>query len=445
MILHRFFYLFFCCILPMQVNGQTMIPTSNENIRLHVGVANPILTANQTQKVYLKTALIGADLPVNSDRSPINVALVLDKSGSMRGQRIQAAKEAAIMTINSLQAQDIISVISYDTNVNVIVPATKMAHKRTVIKKIKRLQADGSTALYAGVEQGAIEVEKFMDDNHINRVILLSDGKANVGKKSVTELAQLGEMLGGKGISVTTIGLGSGYNEDLMSQLASYSDGNHAFVQNASDLERIFRYEFGDVTSVIAKNIQINIHCAADIRPVQVMGREAVIQGQNINLRLNQLPAGQEKFVIVELEVPASAADSQRELVKVSVDYLDLQQQKNVQLTANQKISFSASQKIVEEAVDEEVMADSVAQVANQMSKQAVQLRDEGKVEESKGVLERAASYLRGFASTYESEELEQQAAEVQDDADKMGEADWNVQRKSLREKQYKQDKQQTY
>lgn len=415
------------------------------SVNLQVGVTNPVLAANKTQKVYVKVALVGIKTPININRSPINIALVLDKSGSMQGSRIQAAKQAAIMAIDSLQINDIVSVISYDNFVQVIVPATKVSNKHFIRQKINALTANGSTALYAGVEQGAIEVKKFMATQYINRVVLLSDGKANVGLKSVQDLAKLGERLGGQGISVTTIGLGAGYNEDLMSQLASYSDGNHSFVKDTNNLSQIFTYEFGDAKSAIANNIHITLHCAAGIRPIQVMGRTATIQGQQVHVRLNQLPAGQEKFIILEVEVPASPAESQRPLLEAKINYFDLLQQMTRQQQAQLAVSFSGSQQVVEEAEDEEVMSSAAAQVANEMTKEAVKLRDKGQVQEAKKLLDSSARYLRGMAEKNKSEALRQQAEQTQDDADNLGKSDWNIQRKEMREKQYKQDTQQTY
>jgi len=415
------------------------------SVSLQVGVTNPVLPANKTQKTYVKVALTGIKTLPNTDRSPINIALVLDKSGSMQGSRIQAAKQAAIMAIDSLQGNDIVSVISYDNFVQVVVPATKASNKYSIRQKINALTANGSTALYAGVEQGAVEVKKFMGAQYINRVVLLSDGKANVGHKSVQALAKLGERLGGQGISVTTIGLGAGYNEDLMSQLASYSDGNHAFVKDTNNLSQIFAYEFGDAKSAVANNIHITLHCAAGIRPVQVMGRTATIQGQQVQVRLNQLPTGQDKFIILEVEVPASPAESQRPLLDVSINYFDLRHQITRQQRAHLAVSFSGSKQVVEEAEDEEVMSSAAAQVANEMTKEAVKLRDKGQVQEAKKLLDSSASYLRGMAEKNKSEALRQQAEQAQDDADNLGKSDWNVQRKEMREKQFKKDTQQTY
>ena len=127
------------------------------------------------------------------------------------------------------------------------------------------------------------------------------------------ELGQLGQSLGKEGMSVTTIGLGLGYNEDLMSKLAIKSEGNHYFAENATDLARVFDKELGDVLTVVAQEIVVRIECARGIRPVRALGREADISGQRVTATLNQLYSEQEKYVLIEVEVPAGASGTTRE------------------------------------------------------------------------------------------------------------------------------------
>ena len=98
-------------------------------------------------------------------------------------------------------------------------PATKVSDKKTIFRAIRQIRADGSTALFGGVSKGAKEIRKFLSHKRVNRMVLLSDGLANVGPQSPSELGDLGSSLIEDGISVTTIGLGLGYNEDLMTKL----------------------------------------------------------------------------------------------------------------------------------------------------------------------------------------------------------------------------------
>jgi Ca-activated chloride channel family protein len=222
-----------------------------------------------------------------------------------------------MMAVDRLNADDIVSVVAYNDTVSVLVPATKVSDKSAIRAGIERLDAFGSTALFAGVSKGADEVRKFLSRDRVNRVILVSDGQANVGPSSTSALAELGESLAKERICVTTIGLGLDYNEDLMTQLARKSDGNSGFANSSDDLVRLMKSEFGDVLAVVAQELSVRIDCAEGIRPVRVLGREADITGSTVRVLINQINAGQEKYVLLEVEVPATRASQTREVAAV--------------------------------------------------------------------------------------------------------------------------------
>ncbi|WP_020681199.1 vWA domain-containing protein [Marinobacterium rhizophilum] len=416
------------------------------DVGLNLSLATPVMEASSTQTAFIKIALQGFEQESLAQRSPVNVAIVLDKSGSMGGEKIANARDAAIMAIESLDERDIVSVVSYDSRVQVVVPATRVQDRESIYHAIRRLRAEGNTALFAGVSKGAREVRKFLDRQRVNRVILLSDGLANVGPQTPRELGRLGQSLAKEGISVTTIGLGLGYNEDLMTQLAGFSDGNHAFVEHAADLERIFRYEFGDVMSVVAQDLSIEIHCLNGVRPLRLIGREADVTGDRVRTHLSSLYSGQEKFVILEVEVPAREAGSTLDLARVQLDYNNLATRQQRQLSGLVQAAFSASEQDVKRAVDKPALEAAVEQVANEYSRQALERRDQGDIEGAKSILQKSADLLGSQADTLSSPKLEAQEAEALKDADEISsEDDWNRKRKELRERQYKRSTQQTY
>ncbi|WP_163830793.1 vWA domain-containing protein [Spartinivicinus ruber] len=418
-----------------------------EPINLAVDLATPVLEADKAQKAFVKISLTGIKPDqATVKRTPTNIAIVLDKSGSMQGNKIRHARDAAIMAINQLGAEDIVSVVTYDTTVSVVVPATKVVNKTNIANMIRQIQANGSTALFAGVSKGADEIRKYISANRVNRVILLSDGLANVGPQLPSELGQLGASLAKEGISVTTIGLGLGYNEDLMTQLAGYSDGNHAFVENAQDLAKIFHSEFGDVLSVIAQGVNIEIHCASGVRPIRILGREGEVIGNKVRTRLNQLYSTQEKYLILEVEVPPGKAGQQKDIASVQVNYNNMFNKKQEALSGLAVASFSQSKQQVVEAINKDVYEDSVEQVANEETKKAIRLRDEGNIPAAKAALKQSADYLAEESKIVKSEKLKKQQEEVLGDAAALeSEADWNKNRKLLKEKQYKRAKQQSY
>lgn len=420
--------------------------TQAKQVDLQLNLATPVMEAEQQHRAFIKISLAGLKQESAQKRIPANIAIVLDKSGSMQGDKLYRAKEAAIMAINRLNQNDIVSVVSYDSRVSVVVPSTKVSDTITIARAINNIQAHGNTALFAGVSKGAKELRKFLDLNKVNRIILLSDGLANVGPSTPNELGKLGLSLAKEGMSVTTIGLGLGYNEDLMTQLAGFSDGNHAFVENAEDLARVFQYEFGDVLSVVAQGVEIQIRCLNGVKPLRVIGREAEINGNMVSTRLNQLYSEQEKFIILEVEVPSQPNQSELDLVNVDLSYLDLFNQKNEILSDRISANFTRSKQKVKDAIDTKTYEAAAEQVANELNREAIIKRDQGDIQGAKNILEKSAEYLDNLGQSLASPKLLEQKAEALEDAEELDdEAAWSKKRKELKERQFKRSNQQSY
>lgn len=420
------------------------MPPPANTVHIEVQPSQNIVPAQTKHSLYLKVSLKGEDQS-QSQRTPVNVAIVLDKSSSMSGLKIQQAKEAAILAINSLGADDIVSVVTYDTQVTLIHPASKPTDKQKIIQAIRQIEASGATALFGGVSKGAQELRKHLSRNHVNRVILLSDGQANVGPQSPAELGALGNSLSKEGISVTTIGLGLGYNEDLMAQLARRSGGNNVFVESESALLQAFKNEFKDVFSVVARDATVVIETKPGVRLVRVLGREAQIHGQRVEVKLDQVYGQQEKFLILELEVAADFDLTQQELAKVTTTYYDLHTQKSRTKSQMVRISRSPDQAKTQGSVNNAVMASALELVVLENSDQAVKLRDAGRSDDAKKLLEENASRSAQAAKQYQSPALNSLAKELSANAKKLDGAEWNKTRKSMANDKFTRENQQSY
>lgn len=352
----------------------------------------PIVLEESQDKNYLKVSLTG--FPQNiKKRSPINLALVIDRSSSMSGDRIEKAREASMMAVNLLTPEDTLSIIGYDSSAQVIIPATKVKDKAKLIKAIKdHIHPQGMTALFAGVSKGIDQVSKHLDKEQVNRIILLSDGQANVGPTSLKELSELSKIAAKKGITISTIGIGDGYNEDLMTAIAGYSDGNHAFVAKPDDLERIFTKEFKDVMSVVAQDVEVIIKVSDGVQPVRLLGREGEITGNTVNVKLNQLYANQEKYVLLEVLPAKGKADQQQVLADIQVSYNNMASQRQENYDEKVDIAYTKSVAAVQKAQVDEIVIDSAVQKAAIENERAIQLMDEGKMDEAADVLKANAS-----------------------------------------------------
>ncbi len=400
-----------------------------QQCQLNLSPSRSVLPVDRKSELCLKVGVTGFEMASDEKRPELNIALVIDKSGSMSGDRIRQAKEAAACAVNQMNENDIVSIVVYDSDVSVLVPATKLTDKKSVLEKIDSINADGTTALYAGTEKGAEEVKKFFDKGRVNRVILLSDGMANVGPSEPSDLKRLGQKVGGDGITVTTLGLGEGYNEDLMQQLAQAADGNHAFITSEKNLVEVFDEEFKTVTKVVASEASCKVTFADGIRPIRVMNRDAKIEGQEVSFSWNQIYSGHERYVLLEVEVPAGSDGEKRPLASATLSYANMKTNKTDNLSASVEIGYSNSEDAVKASENETVMKDYASQSVALARDEAIRLRDKGDVKGAKKVLFGAVGAARSAGLEDMAADVDMEAAEVGDDAA------WNNNRKSIRAK----------
>lgn len=415
---------------------------SKEKITLIAKSAKPFVIANKKQIIPIKISLRGSELNNSSNRAPVNVSLVLDKSGSMEGEKITQLKEASKLAIGILNEKDSLSLITYDDLAKVVFPGQKLSNKNQFISAVNEIKADGSTALFDGVKMGASEVDRLLRKDQVNRILLISDGLANVGPSSPSELAKLGSSLRERNISVSTIGLGLDYNEDLMSKLAQKSDGNHAFVENAEQLSQVFQKEFGDILSVVGQNVTVKIICADGVRPVRVLGREATINGQEITLNLNQIYSGQEKYIIAEVEIPAKPSNENFKVANIDASYFNLITKSTNNLSETISVAYTSSEELARDKESKDVMVDYVEQVSVENSLEALKAKDEGRSAAAEEIMQRNSNYLQENAVKYAAPKLDALVKESNESVGSMaapsGSTEWNKQRKKMIESQSK-------
>jgi Ca-activated chloride channel family protein len=392
-----------------------------EAVRLRVDVDRGVLPAETAEKAVIKIALDGIRPPRRELRPPVNLALVIDRSGSMGGDKIEKAREAALEAVRRLAPDDIVALIAYDTNVQTLVPAQRVGNGRMLERAIRGLEVGGNTALHGGVTRGAAEVRRHIEDRrYINRVILLSDGLANVGPSSPEELGRLGASLVKEGISVTTIGLGLAFNEDLMTRLAQRSDGNTYFVESSADLPRIFAAELGDVLNVVARKVIIEIEFPEGVRPIKFVGRDGTMRGRRAELTLNQIYGGQEKFALVEVEVSPAKSGAEIEIARARVSYEDALNQRAATLTAKRTVKFSASRTAIVGSADHQVQADWAANVMALAKDEAVELVDANRRDEAAAHLRARTEEVRRLGATYDNRSVREMAVAAAPAADKL-------------------------
>lgn len=421
------------------------VHANEARVELKTALGHAVMKSGERARAYLRISLKGLRPADEGERSPANIAIVVDKSGSMKGEKIADAREAVRLALDLMRGGDHVSVVAFNHEVHTLLPATPASDLPDFDTLVDRISADGRTALYAGVEAGLENVGDFLDPYSVNRVILISDGLANVGPTSPEAIARLARDAAQDGISITTIGLGLGYNEDLMTRLALTSDGNHAFAEHPDDLIDIFNNEFGEVFSVVAQGASVDINFAEGIKPLRALGRPAKIKGQRVSFDLRQIYGGQEKYLLVEVEIDGKAAGETLKAADITARYTDIKTKRETSLSGQVEVGFSDDAARVKASRDAEVLSAAALQIATERSERAVKLRDSGQVKEAEKLLQDNAAYLRRKAKSLAAPELDDLAEKQESDAKAMSGAEWTRQRKLMRSRQYKGKTQQGY
>ncbi len=255
--------------------------------------------------------LVRAQAPATPDerhtRMPLNLALVIDRSGSMSGQPLHEAKRCAAMIVDSLAASDRASLVVYDNTIDVLVPAQPVVDRITFRSAIDAIESGGSTALYGGWVSGAEQSAMSCSDGTLSRVLLLSDGMANVGPRSTAQIAPRCAEMAAAGVSTSTYGLGRNFNEELMAAMASEGQGNAYYGRTAEDLEDPFRQEFDLMTALCARALRLAIMPAPGVRAEIVNRYPTDADGRSM---LPDLAYGSEAWALIRLTVPRSIVHS---------------------------------------------------------------------------------------------------------------------------------------
>jgi Ca-activated chloride channel homolog len=219
-----------------------------------VQLSTRFLTTQNAHQVGLLVSLTGLR---TQRRAPINVALVLDRSGSMNGQPIAAAKEAARRFASFLSPDDRLTVVAFDDRIETVVgPAA--GGDPAALQAIDRIDTRGSTNLSGGWLKGMQHVRSGLVDG-TNRVVLLTDGQANAGITDVPQLVAMSAAGAGNRVSTTCIGFGASFNEDLLEPMSRQGGGNYWYVENDDQMGGIFESEIEGLVALAAQNVEIEV------------------------------------------------------------------------------------------------------------------------------------------------------------------------------------------
>ncbi|MEH1938852.1 MAG: VWA domain-containing protein [Nostoc sp.] len=243
-----------------------------------------------------------------SPRRNLNLSLVIDRSGSMAGAPLHHALKAAESVVDRLEPDDILSVVVYDDEVDSVVPPQAVTNKGALKNSIRKVRAGGITNLSGGWLKGCEHVKTRLDPQKINRVLLLTDGHANMGIQDPKVLTATSGQKAEEGITTTTLGFAQGFNEDLLIGMARAATGNFYFIQSIDEATEVFSIELDSLRAVVGQNLKVTLELADGVSLVDTLSLAKVSQngaGQPV-LTLGELYEGEDKLLGLSLMISSA-------------------------------------------------------------------------------------------------------------------------------------------
>ncbi|MEH1780791.1 MAG: VWA domain-containing protein [Nostoc sp.] len=348
-----------------------------------------------------------------SPRRNLNLSLVIDRSGSMAGAPLHHALKAAESVVDQLEPNDILSVVVYDDEVDSVVPPQAVTNKAALKNSIHKVRAGGITNLSGGWLKGCEHVKTQLDPQKINRVLLLTDGHANMGIQDPKILTATSGQKAEEGIITTTLGFAQGFNEDLLIGIARAATGNFYFIQSIDEATEVFSIELDSLRAVVGQNLKVTLELADGVSLVDTLSLAKVSQndaGQAV-LTLGELYEGEDKLLGLSLAI-ASAQVGDLPVMKLhySADVVQNDVIQNISATADVIAKIGTVEEAAFASTSQIILELSRLTIAK-AKETALSLAEHGKHQEAEETLRALVKDLRdkGLNENFEiAEEIDQ-------------------------------------
>jgi len=290
-----------------------------------------VLTMEQPQKLYLMARFAAKAETVERVRRPLNISLVMDRSGSMAGAKIDYTRQAAQFLVQHLGPKDIFSIVLYNDKVETLFGPDVIRQKDEVTHLIENIRVHGTTNLSGGWLDGCRHVVTHLNREAMNRVILMSDGLANRGVTDTQQLILLAQQKHQEGVTTTTMGLGEDFNEDLMMAMAQAGGGAYYFIESPEMTPAIFREELTGLLNVVGQNLSIMVDPTSYVTMVKQMNAYPVaLNGRTLTYSMGDIFTDEVKGLVLELSVPALVQVGECKIATLRFEYDDVGEARSV-------------------------------------------------------------------------------------------------------------------
>ncbi len=349
-------------------------------------------------------------------RPDVDIAVVLDRSGSMEGEKLAQAKLAAGHLISGLKTGDQFSITAYGTDVDVIVPTTiaTEAAKQKALLAISSIYTDGGTNMSDGIIAARSQLLNMGAQlDRVQRIVLISDGQANEGIIGKGELARLASHSAQRGVSITTVGVGQDFDEQTMTRIAVSGRGNYYYAESASMLSELFSEELGRLGATVATRLQLQITPQEGVVVQEVFGYDMDLRGEQIHVNVADMHAGETRKVVVALKINTPETGSMS-LAQINASFVETGSQTLSHLTTSLGAEVTLDPRAVEKGRD--MISNRLIERAltAQAIEDATQLYEQGRRAEADKLIDGRVQQSLSVASELDDAEFAEEMTEAQ-------------------------------
>jgi Ca-activated chloride channel family protein len=262
-----------------------------------------LVRSDGTSTIQIRIA--APDGVILPDRPPLNIALVLDRSGSMADEgKMDYVRQAAHMLVNRMGPEDRLTIVTYNHRVQVPVATREVRDRKYFHRIIDGLYPDGRTFLSGGLEEGFRHIRKYRKKGYVSRLILLSDGLANIGVTDFRLLSTRASAIYESGVAVSTFGMGYDFDENLLASMATGGGGTYHYISRPGDILAALKKEFNMASSIVASGVEVIIRPMGGCRFQSTPGHGWRREGNSAVIGLGDLSAGETRTLMTQIRVP---------------------------------------------------------------------------------------------------------------------------------------------
>jgi Mg-chelatase subunit ChlD len=297
------------------------LPKWGQAVAMDTRWGNDEVSPSQREAV-LQIGFTTAEVNERTDLRPLNLVLVIDKSGSMaENDKMSRVKESLLTMLTKLRPDDVISIVAFDTSAQVLYRAKRIGDGHALRRAIDCLEPDGWTNLHGGLMLGYAEARKHFRTGATNRVILLTDGIANRGVVDPARIASESLRYNGQGIDLSTIGVGMELNNDLLRTLARSGRGLYHFISDYKDINKVFVNEVQSLISSVAKTVQVKIEYGPGLHLEKLYGYAPRYAHGSVTVTMDDMNNGLTQVILAKFRTDSVKSTFP---VKVRLSYFDV-------------------------------------------------------------------------------------------------------------------------